>query len=276
MTKIIAEIGINHNGELKIAKQLIDLAKRSGCDYVKFQKRDLNICIPKNTRDVIRQTPWGDISYIDYKRKIELSYDDYKEIDNYCKSIDIKWFASAWDLNSLDFLKKFELPVNKIASAMVINDEFIKAVAAEKKYTYISTGMCDLKDIDKVVNIFETLNCKYELMHCVSTYPCKETDLNLSLINFYKTRYKCPVGYSGHEDSVSPSIIAAVLGASSIERHITLSRSMFGTDQAVSLEEPGLKNLVQVIRKMPIVIGKPEKRFFEDEKIVAKKLRYWL
>jgi len=276
MVKIIAEIGINHNGDLKIAKQLIDLAKKAGCDYVKFQKRDLDICIPKDKRNEMRDTPWGKISYMDYKKKIEFSQNEYNEIDDYCKSLDIKWLASAWDLKSLEFLDNYDLPVNKIASALVTNDEFIKAVAARKKYTYISTGMCELKDIDNVVNIFESANCKYEIMHCVSTYPCKDSDLNLSLINFYKMRYECSVGYSGHEDSVSPSIVAATLGASSIERHITLSRSMFGTDQSASLEEPGLINLVQVIRKIPHVIGKPEKIFIEDEKKIAKKLRYWI
>jgi N-acetylneuraminate synthase len=276
MTKIIAEIGINHNGDIELAKKLISMAKISGCDYVKFQKRNPDICVPEEQKKQMRSTPWGYISYLDYKKKIEFSKEDYVKIDNFCKEINIEWFASAWDFDSLNFIEHFNIKKHKIASALITNIDFLKQVALLKKYTFISTGMCELRDIDNAVNIFEKANCKFELMHSVSTYPAEEKDLNLSLINFYKKRYNCNVGYSGHESTISPSIIAAALGASSIERHITLNRSLFGTDQSASVEERGLKELVTVIRKIPIVVGVQQKKMLEAEKLIAKKMRYWI
>ena len=273
MTKIIAEIGINHNGDISMAKKLISMAKNCGCDYVKFQKRNPDICVPENQKKQMRETPWGYISYLDYKKKIEFSKDDYKIIDDYCKEQKIEWFASVWDLDSLKFIEQFNVSSHKIASALVTNLELLKEVAKCKKYTFISTGMCELEDIDKAVDIFKKANCEFELMHSVSTYPADEKDLNLSLINFYKKRYNCNVGYSGHEAGISPSVIAAALGASSIERHITLSRSLFGTDQSASVERRGLTELVTVIRKIPIVLGVPQKKMLDAEKPIAKKLR---
>ena len=276
MTKIIAEIGINHNGDIDIAKKLILMAKNCGCDYVKFQKRNPDICVPENQKKLMRQTPWGYISYLDYKKKIEFSKDDYKIIDKFCKEKNIEWFASVWDLDSLKFIEQFNISTHKIASALVTNLELVKEVAMCKKYTFISTGMCELEDIDKVVEIFTKANCDFELMHSVSTYPANEKDLNLSLIEFYKKRYNCNVGYSGHESTISPSVIAAVLGASSIERHITLSRALFGTDQAASVEKRGLTELVNIVRKIPTVLGVPKKRILEAEIEIAKKMRYWI
>ena len=276
MTKIIAEIGINHNGDVSMAKKLISMAKNCGCDYVKFQKRNPDICVPENQKKQMRETPWGYISYLDYKKKIEFSKDDYKIIDDFCKEENIEWFASVWDLDSLKFIEQFNVSTHKIASALVTNLELLKEVAKCKKYTFISTGMCELEDIDKAVDIFKKANCEFELMHSVSTYPADEKDLNLSLINFYKKRYNCNVGYSGHEAGISPSVIAATLGASSIERHITLSRSLFGTDQSASVERRGLTELVTVIRKIPIVLGIPQKKMLDAEKPIAKKMRYWI
>jgi len=276
MTKIIAEIGINHNGDISIAKKLILMAKNCGCDYVKFQKRNPDICVPENQKKMMRETPWGYISYLDYKKKIEFSKDDYKIIDDFCKEQNIEWFASAWDLDSLKFIEQFNVSTHKIASALVTNLELVKEVAKCKKYTFISTGMCELEDIDKAVDIFKKASCQFELMHSVSTYPADEKDLNLSLINFYKKRYNCNVGYSGHEPTISPSIIAAALGASSIERHITLNRSLYGTDQSASVERRGLTELVTVIRKIPVVLGVPQKKMLDAEKPIAKKMRYWV
>ena len=276
MVKIIAEIGINHNGDISMAKKLISMAKNCGCDYVKFQKRNPDICVPENQKKQMRETPWGYISYLDYKKKIEFSKDDYKIIDDYCKEQKIEWFASVWDLDSLKFIEQFNVSTHKIASALVTNLELLKEVAKCKKYTFISTGMCELEDIDKAVDIFKKANCEFELMHSVSTYPADEKDLNLSLINFYKKRYNCNVGYSGHETGISPSVIAAALGASSIERHVTLSRSLFGTDQSASVERRGLIELVTVIRKIPIVLGVPQKKMLDAEKPIAKKMRYWI
>ena len=276
MVKIIAEIGINHNGDISMAKKLISMAKNCGCDYVKFQKRNPDICVPENQKKQMRETPWGYISYLDYKKKIEFSKDDYKIIDDYCKEQKIEWFASVWDLDSLKFIEQFNVSTHKIASALVTNLELLKEVAKCKKYTFISTGMCELEDIDKAVDIFKKANCEFELMHSVSTYPADEKDLNLSLINFYKKRYNCNVGYSGHEAGISPSVIAAALGASSIERHVTLSRSLFGTDQSASVERRGLTELVTVIRKIPIVLGVPQKKMLDAEKPIAEKMRYWI
>jgi N-acetylneuraminate synthase len=225
--KIVAEVGCNHQGDLNIAKDMIFKLKNSNVECVKFQKRDPDICVPEHQKFILRDTPWGSMSYLDYKKKIEFSKENYVEIDNYCKELKIEWFASAWDLKSLNFINNFDVSKNKIASALITNVDFIKEVSLSKKYTFISTGMCELKDIDNAVNIFLKFGCQFELMHSMSTYPADEEDLNLSLINFYKNRYSCNVGYSGHERSVSPSIIAATLGASSIERHITLDRSMY-------------------------------------------------
>ena len=272
---IIAEAGINHNGSLVTAKKLIDLASKYKFDAVKFQKRDLNICIPDDQKNLIRSTPWGNITYLNYKKKIELSYKNFIELKKYCKKKKIDIFCSAWDLNSQKIIKSLNFKYNKVASAMLTNLPLLKVIAKEKKYTFISTGMSDIRDIDRAVKIFKKEKCKFTIMHCVSTYPAAVEDLNLSLISYFKKKYKCPIGYSGHEDSVSPSVVAYLLGASSIERHITLDRSMWGTDQSASLSEDGIRNLTSVINKIPKMIGNGKKKFIKEEKKMLKKFKYW-
>ena len=271
---IIAEIGINHNGSIDIAKKLIDMAIDCGCDAVKFQKRDINIVYTKDELNSDRESPWGK-KFIEQKKGLEFDEKEFDTIDKYCKEKNILWFASAWDENSLNFLDKYKLKYNKIASAMITNTDFLIKVAEKKKYTFISTGMSEYQNIDAAVEIFQNIGCQFELMHSVSTYPCPEEILNLNIIKNLRDKYKCNVGYSGHESSVTPSIVASTLGISSLERHITLDRSMYGSDQAASLEEAGLRNLIQSIKKIPIIIGSEDKKIFAEELPVAKKLRYW-
>jgi len=271
---IIAEIGINHNGDIKIAKKLIDMAKDVGCDAVKFQKRDLNIVYSKEELNSDRESPWGK-KFIDQKKGLEFEKPEYDEINKYCKDIDIEWFASAWDSNSLKFLDQYNLKYNKIASALITHKEFLNDVAKRKKYTFISTGMCTYQMIDDAVEIFKNNECPFELMHCVSAYPCPEEILNLNIIERLKQKYNCKVGYSGHEAGVVPSVVATTYGISSLERHITLDRSMYGSDQAASLAEQGLRNLVNSVKKVSVVKGNSDKQIFDQEISIAKKLRYW-
>ena len=271
---IIAEIGINHNGDINIAKKLIDMAKKTGCDSVKFQKRDIKSVYKEEELNSDRESPWGK-KFIDQKLGLEFEKKEYDEINNYCKKIDINWFASAWDSINLKFLDQYNLKYNKIASALITKQDFLEEVAIQKKHTFISTGMSEYSHIDKAVEIFRKHECSFELMHCISTYPCPEEILNLNIINRLKKKYNCNVGYSGHESSVVPSIVAATLGISSLERHITLDRSMYGSDQAASLEEPGLKQLIASVNKIPVVIGSEDKKIYTEEVKVAKKLRYW-
>jgi len=269
-----AEIGINHNGSLKIAKDLILMAKNAGCDAVKFQKRDIKTVYTKAELSKPRVSPWG-TTQGEQKEGLEFSEQEYNKINEFCNLHKIQWFASAWDVKSLEFLDKFKLQHNKIASAMITHNEFLIEAAKRKKYTFISTGMSGYKEIDNAVEIFKKNKCPFELMHSVSAYPCPEDQLNLNLIQKLQKRYECKVGYSGHEPSVSPSIIAVTMGATSLERHITLDRSMYGSDQSASLEERGLKELVSIVRKIPIVIGDSDKQILNCEIDVAKKLRYW-
>ena len=272
---LIAEIGINHNGSLKLAKRLIDLAKKYNFNSVKFQKRDPNICVPELQKKEIRQTPWGKMTYLEYKKKIELGEKEFRAIDNYCKKIKIDWFCSSWDTESVKFMKKFKTKYNKIASAMITNENLLELVAKERKLTFISTGMSNIKDIDKAVKIFKKNKCNFVLMHCVSNYPCPEKDLNLNLIITLKNKYKCKIGYSGHENSVSPTLAAWFLGADYIERHITLDRSMYGTDQSSSLSKLGIRELTNVLMKFPIMFGSGKKIISKEEKKLIPKFRYW-
>lgn len=270
---LIAEIGINHNGDLKVAKKLIDNAKEANFDAVKFQKRDVNLVYSKEVLDSFRESPWGTTSR-EQKFGLEFNKEEYDEIDAYCKSIKIDWFASAWDLNSLKFIENYKLKFNKIASAMIVDKVFLKEVASQKKHTFISTGMSTLNDIDQAVEIFKNEKCSFELMHCVSTYPMKSEDANLLTINSLKNRYNCNVGYSGHENGVAVSLAAFSLNISSLERHITLDRTMYGSDQAASLELKGMKNLTDSIFKMLKAYGSEKLGYItDDEKSVAKKLR---
>ena len=273
---MIAEIGINHNGSIALAKKLIDLAKKYNFDCVKFQKRTPEICVPKEQAQIIRDTPWGNMTYLNYKKKIEFSREQYDQINNYCKKVKIKWFASAWDIESQIFLKKYKSKFNKIASAMITNLEFVDFVAKEKKHTFISTGMTNISDIKKVVKIFNKRKCKFTLLHCVSSYPAKEENLNLNTIITLKNKFKCEVGYSGHEASVAPSVYAYIAGANVIERHITLDRTMWGTDQSASLSELGIKSLFEMILKAQNIFGNGKKIKTKEDKKIEKKFRYWI
>jgi len=269
---IIAEIGINHNGDMNICKQLIDLAVSAGCDAVKFQKRDIESVYSKDFLELFRESPWGKTQR-DQKMGLEFNKEQYQEIDDYCKKKNIDWFASAWDLKSQKFLRQFNCKFNKIASAMIVNEELLKLVSEEKKHTFISTGMSTLNDIKKAVNIFRDNNCPFELMHCVSTYPMKDNDANLRTIVTLREMFNCDVGYSGHETGLAISYAAAAIGISSLERHITLDRAMYGSDQAASLAPLGLKKVVSEVKKIERALGDGVKRFIEDEKKIAKKLR---
>ena len=270
---LIAEIGINHNGDIKIAKQLIDEAIIAGFDCVKFQKRDINLVYSEDILNIPRESPWGTTTR-EQKYGLEFGIKEYKEIDSYCKKKNIEWFASAWDLNSLEFLDSFDLKYNKIASAMIVDETFLLNAAKKKKYTFISTGMSTIQNIDKAVKIFREKNCPFELMHSVSTYPMLVEDANLITINALKKKYDCKVGYSGHEDGVAVSLAAASLGISSLERHITLSRSMYGSDQSASLEPRGMRELVATINIMIKAYGEERLgHITKEEEKIAKKLR---
>ena len=270
---LIAEIGINHNGDLDIAEKLIKVAKKANFDAVKFQKRDINLVYSKEILDSPRESPWGKTQR-DQKNGLEFGKLEYDKIDEICKKNSINWFASAWDLNSLKFLDNYKLKYHKIASAMIVDLKLLDEVAKRKLYTFISTGMSKTSDIEKAVEIFKKNNCSFELMHCVSTYPMKPKDANLSTINELKKKFKCNVGYSGHENGVVISLAALMFGISSLERHITLDRTMYGSDQSASLEPNGLKFLSESIDKMLISIGKPSLGVtIEEELLIAKKLR---
>lgn len=271
---VIAEIGINHNGDMEVAKALVDVAIRAGCDAVKFQKRSVEIVYSPEILASPRESPWGSTQR-EQKFGLEFDSSDYAEIDSYCRQKGILWSASAWDVPSLEFLEDFNPPFHKVASAMLTHLDFIEKVASLGRSTLVSTGMSVIEDIDRAVAIFRKHGTPLCLLHTVSTYPSNEEDLNLLTIQTLRDRYGVPVGYSGHESSVSPSVVAAALGATVIERHITLDRSMYGSDQAASLEENGLRQLVGSLRKIPALLGDGIKRWAPGEDEVARKLRYW-
>lgn len=269
---IIGEIGINANGEVSIAKKLIDGAVKAGCDAVKFQKRTIDLVYTKEFLDSFRDSPWGKTQR-DQKEGLEFQKEDYDKINEYCKKKSIEWFASAWDIEAQKFLRQYNLKYNKIASAMLVNPELLEEVASEGRYTFISTGMSSFEEIDKAVDIFRAKNCPFELMHTNSTYPMKNEDANLLMIKTLKERYKCNVGYSGHEVGRVVSLAAAAVGATSLERHITLDRTMYGSDQAASLPIRELERLVEDIRTVESSLGNGEKVISEDELKVRMKLR---
>jgi len=274
---IVAEIGINHNGSMSICKELIDVAVDSGCDAVKFQKRDVNEVYTQEFLDSHRESPWG-VTQREQKMGLEFDADEYQEIESYCKKKNIEWFASAWDVNSQKFLRQFNSKYNKVASAMIVHTELLKEIASEGKHTFISTGMTTYDDIDKAVDIFKKANCSFELMHTVSTYPMKDEDANLNMINTLRDRYQCDVGYSGHEVGLAVSYAAAALNITSLERHITLDRAMYGSDQSASVEQGGFQNLVGAVRKIEKAMGDGVKRTYEAEAPIAENLRqhlYW-
>ena len=270
--KIIAEIGINHNGVLEIARDLIKVAKEAGCDAVKFQKRSVDQVYSSEVLDAPRESPWGTTTR-EQKLGLELGHEEYLQIDDYCKKLNIAWFASAWDQESQKFLKMFNLKYNKVASAMVVDEEFLRLVASEGRHTFISTGMSTLQEIEKAVDIFKNSKCPFELMHCVSTYPMEDTDANLKCIYMLRKYFGCNVGYSGHEVGLAVSYAAAAMGITSLERHITLNRSMYGSDQAASIEPSGLRTLVGGVRKIEQAMGDGKKRVLDSEVPIAKKLR---
>jgi N-acetylneuraminate synthase len=271
---IIGEIGINHNGDLKIAKELIDLAKECGCDAVKFQKRNVDDVYTEKYLNSPRESPWGKTQRAQ-KLGLEFGKNEYDEIDLYCKEKNIDWFASAWDIDSQIFLEQYNCKYNKIASPMITNIEFLKYVANLKKPTIISTGMTKLDDVDKAINIFRSYDCPYILMHCTSIYPCPVDKCNLGMITTLKKRYNCDVGYSGHSPGVVDSYIATVLGAKFIEKHITLDRAMYGSDQSASLERTGLSLTVKNCKLVNEFIGDGKPHFYKEEKDNSRKLRYW-
>lgn len=270
-TYIIGEIGLNHNGDVQIAKQLIDVAAVFGCDAVKFQKRTPELCVPKDQRDIMRDTPWGRMTYLEYRYRVEFGADEYAQIDAHCKSKGLHWFASCWDEPSVDFMEQFNPPCYKVASASLTDDGLLKKKIATGRPIIVSTGMSTMEEIDHAVNLFP--RDRLIVLHATSTYPCKPTEINLRMIHTLRERFKVPVGYSGHEVGLQISVAAAALGACAIERHITLDRTMWGSDQAASIEPSGLQRLVRDIRVVEQALGDGVKKVYESEIPIKAKLR---
>ena len=270
---LIAEIGINHNGDINLAKKMITASQEAGFDAVKFQKRDINKVYSKEYLDTARESPWGNTQR-EHKEGLEFGKEEYDEINNFCNKKNFLWSASAWDINSQKFLRNYDLKFNKIASPMLGNFPLIHEISEEKKKTFISTGMSTISEIDEVVNIFKQKKCEFELMHCNSTYPMQDEDANLKCIETLRSRYNCNVGYSGHEHTlIKVCVVAATLGATSIERHITLDRSMYGSDQSASISTDHLKNLVESVRGVKSILGDGVKQIKDSEAQARKKLR---
>ena len=271
-TYIIAEIGINHNGDIDKAKVLIDIAATAGCDVVKFQKRNPDICVPEHQKKIKRKTPWGEMTYLDYKYKVEFGKEEYDEIDRYCKEKNIDWTTSVWDIDSLKFMIDYDVPFLKIPSALLTDYNLIKmSCSLFGKKLILSTGMSTIDEIDGAVNAIS--GCDFVLLHCNSSYPAPVKDLNLNCITTLKERYNCEVGYSGHEYGLPTTVAAVGLGATVIERHITLDRNMWGTDHLCSIEPQGLIKLVKYIRELEIALGDGVKNITEGEIIIKDKLR---
>jgi sialic acid synthase SpsE len=268
---IIAEIGINHNGDIAIAKQLMDVAVETGCDAVKFQKRTPEICVPEEQKGIPRETPWGTMTYFEYKKRIEFEQPEFEQIDAYAKKIGIDWFASPWDVPSVDFLESFNVPCQKIASACLTDSELLTAINKTKTTTILSTGMSSIEEIDKAVSLLN--NVPLAIAQATSTYPAEASELNLRALQTFTEKYKVPVGYSGHERGLQVTIAAVALGATFIERHITLDRSMWGTDHSASLEPEGLKKLVRDIRIVELALGDGKKKVYDSEIPIRAKLR---
>lgn len=269
---LIAEIGINHNGSMDIAKELIDGAVDAGFDAVKFQKRTIEKVYSQDMLDSPRESPWG-TTQREQKMGLEFGSEEYQEIDRYCKEKNIVWSASAWDIDSQYFLRDFDLAFNKVASPMLANGPLLSEIASEGKKTFISTGMAKLDEIDEVVELFRDADCPFELLHCNSTYPMPEEDANLRCIPLLRERYNCDVGYSGHESSLLKVCTTAVaLGATSLERHITLDRAMYGSDQAASVETHAIRNFAETVRKVPQLMGTGDKEISPAEMVVREKL----
>lgn len=268
---IVAEIGINHNGDLSIAKRLIDAAKSAGCNAVKFQKRTPRLCVPPGQKDKMRDTPWGYISYLDYRNKIEFGLKEYQEIDRYCRKVGIVWFASCWDKPSIDFMRQFEPICYKVPSAMLTDADLLAHFRKTNRPIILSTGMSTMEQIETAVNLLGTGNLI--LTHCTSTYPCPPEELNLRMIQTLINKFNCPIGYSGHEVGLVTTVAAVALGACYVERHITLDRAMWGSDQAASVEPVGLVRLVKYIRTVELGLGDGIKKVYESELPIMQKLR---
>lgn len=269
---IIAEIGINHNGSVELAKKLIDGAVFAGCDAVKFQKRTPELCVPRDQWDIERETPWGRITYLEYRHKVEFGYEEYKEIDDYCRQKGIDWFASPWDEVALDFLEQFNPVLYKIASASLTDDDLLRKMKDSGRPVMLSTGMSSLEEVEQAVKLLGGENLM--IAQSTSTYPCKLDELNLKVISSYKEKFpNVPVGYSGHEVGLAPTLAAVALGAAFVERHITLDRAMWGTDQAASVEIGGMFRLVKDIRDIEKALGDGIKKVYDSELGNIKKLR---
>lgn len=268
---IIAEIGINHNGDLEIAKKLIDTAVSAGCNAVKFQKRTPELCVPEDQKNLMRETPWGVMTYFEYKKKIEFGEREYREINDYCIEKEITWFASCWDIPSVDFMDKLDPACYKIASASLTDDALLKHINNKGRPIILSTGMSTIEEIRHAVSLLE--NNRLLISHTTSTYPCKPEELNLLMIRTLKKEFKCPIGYSGHEVGLQTTLAAVVLGANFIERHITLDRAMWGTDHSASVEPPGLIRLIRDIRIIEKALGNGEKIVYDSEIPIINKLR---
>ncbi|MEJ5313537.1 MULTISPECIES: N-acetylneuraminate synthase family protein [Anaerolinea] len=270
-TYIAAEIGINHNGDLDIAKRMILEAKRAGVDSVKFQKRTPEICVPRDQWDIMRETPWGYISYIEYRRKMEFGLEEYREIDRYCKEVGIDWFASVWDEPSVDFLEQFDPIAYKVPSAALTDHGLLRKLRDIGRPVILSTGMSTMEQIRAAVSLLDM--DKLVITHATSTYPCDPEELNLRVIEKLRAEFPCPIGYSGHEVGLIPSVVAVALGACLVERHITLDRAMWGSDQAASVEPQGFERLVKYIRVTEAALGDGVKRVYPSELSSLKKLR---
>jgi N-acetylneuraminate synthase len=270
-TYFAAEIGINHNGDLNIAKEMIEMAARNGVDAVKFQKRTPELCVPPEQRGQMRETPWGYISYLEYREKVEFNADQYREIDRYCKEIGITWFASVWDNPSVDFLEPFNPVCYKVPSAQLTDHDLLRKIRSTGRPIILSTGMSSMEQIREAVKVVGTDNLM--LTHTTSAYPCEPEELNLRVIQTLMKEFPVPVGYSGHEVGLIPSAVAVALGACLVERHITLDRAMWGTDQAASVEPGGVEKLVKYLHVTEKSLGDGVKKVYESEKSSLKKLR---
>jgi len=270
---IVAEIGINHNGDMDNAKLLIDSAVNAGCSAVKFQKRTPELCVPENQKGQKRDTPWGTMTYIDYRHKVEFSEAQYSEIDNYCKKKNIAWFASCWDEPSVDLMEQFDLPCYKIPSAALTNDKLVKYIVSQGRPVVLSTGMSTSEEIDHAVSLLNDSN--YVICHTTSTYPCPIEEINLRMIQTLRSKFDSPIGYSGHEIGIPTTVVAVALGANLVERHITLDRTMWGTDQAASVQPVGLSNLVRHIRSIEKAMGDGIKQIYDSEQSARTKLRIY-
>ncbi len=271
---IVAEIGINHNGDIDTAKDMILSAKETGADAVKFQKRTPELCVPKEQRNIMRETPWGYITYIEYRERIEFGEEDYREIDRFCKEIGIDWFVSVWDELSVDFIEKFNTICFKLPSACLTDHKLLLKVRATGKPMIISTGMSTPKQIDAAVKVIGLKDLV--ILHSTSCYPCDPAELNLMVIQTLIEKHDCPIGYSGHEVGLIPSVVAVGLGAKMVERHFTLDRAMWGSDQAASVEPGGFRRLVKYIRVTEMALGDGIKCVYDSEKSSLKKLRRYL